>query len=48
MTSASDHLAACHFARQMGDVVASDLYKTEAIDRAALADVLANEPGATS
>jgi peptide/nickel transport system ATP-binding protein len=41
VTTSKDHLAACHFARQMGDVAASDLFDDEVIDRSALADVLA-------
>jgi oligopeptide/dipeptide ABC transporter ATP-binding protein len=45
VTTAADHLAACHFARQLGDVEATDLFDTTAIDPEALADVLSSDPG---
>jgi peptide/nickel transport system ATP-binding protein len=47
-TTSDEHLAACHFARQLGDVEATDLFETSVIDREALADVLSVEPGESS
>jgi oligopeptide/dipeptide ABC transporter ATP-binding protein len=47
-TTSDAHQAACHFARQLGDVAAGDLFETTVIDRAALADVLSAEPGVST
>jgi oligopeptide/dipeptide ABC transporter ATP-binding protein len=47
-TTSAAHLAACHFARQLGDVEATDLFETSVIDREALADVLSADPGESS
>jgi peptide/nickel transport system ATP-binding protein len=44
-TTSGDHLAACHFARQLGDVSGEELFATTGIDESALADVLSTEPG---
>jgi len=44
-TTSEAHQAACHFARQLGDVEAADLFETTVIDRQALADVLSAKPG---
>jgi peptide/nickel transport system ATP-binding protein len=44
-TTSGSHRAACHFARQLGDVRGDELFDTTAIDESALADVLSTEPG---
>jgi oligopeptide/dipeptide ABC transporter ATP-binding protein len=44
LTTSAAHRAACHFARELGDVAAHELFETETLDRSALSDLLDNEP----
>ncbi|HWA65974.1 MAG TPA: ABC transporter ATP-binding protein [Mycobacteriales bacterium] len=42
ITTSAAHRAACHFARELGDVEARDLFETETLNRDALNDLLGN------
>jgi peptide/nickel transport system ATP-binding protein len=48
ITTSAAHRAACHFARELGDVAAHELFESEQIDRDALNDLLSSESGGSA